>query len=210
MTDSNSQVIDIWGYLKKMWRLRVIWLITFVLVMGAGASYAMTRPTQYLVTQTMLVTLPSAETEAQATQQGAALTGTVASYVKMATMPAVTDTVLAKHPEVHGLEALRGLLTVKPVGPLAIDISASGPDAAPLVSLLGDLGQSFATNAPKSLGKTPEALRFQLVVAGDPVVTGASSGRLLLLVASGVLALVVAMGAVMIADRVRPAKPASS
>lgn len=207
--DVNTAVIDVWGYVKRLWRFRWLWLAVFAVIVASGAAYALTRPAQHTATQTVLVTIPEVGTDAQAMQQTSTLGGTVATYVKLGTMPVVTDDVLAKHPEIENLEMLRALITVKSAGPLAIDIEATGVDAGELSALVHDVGERLSQKAPGAVANAPAHLKFQLSPIGDPVVTQASSGRLILLVAAGVLALLLATAAVVIADRVRPLRISS-
>lgn len=191
--DENTRIIDIWGYLRRLRRHWVVWLALFIAILCGGAVWALTSPSQSEATQTVLVSLPSVGAEAQAMQQTASLAGTVTAYAKLATMPTVADPVLAAHPEVESLAALRVLVEVVPVGPLAIDITAIGPDADATSSLVADLASSLAANAPALL-ESPDHLRLRLTPADAPVVLDAGSGRLTRLMAAGVLALIVSTG----------------
>lgn len=198
-SDENSRIIDVWGYLHRLGHHWLVMLAVFLLVMTAGSAWALTQPNQWEATQTVLVSLPAVDDEAQAMQQSASLVGTVAAYTKLSTMPPVTDPVLAAHPDIESLEALRLAVEVLPVGPLAIDISATGPDADATSSLVADLAASLAATAP-GLVEAPAHLELALTPVSPPVVTDAGSGRLTRLVAVTVLALMAAMAAGGFAD----------
>lgn len=201
-TDENERVIDIVGYLQHLWAHKVTFFVTFVLVLGLGAGWTLTRPPTYNVTQTVMVTLPTVETEAQAMQQSASLAGTVSNYVKIASLPIVASPVLKKFPEIINLEQLRLLVSVSPVGPLAIDLKASGEDQEQLQTLVSDMAQNWVSVAPEQLKELPNHLRFALTIVDEPVVTMGSRGRLIRLAASGVLALIAATGMAAIASAV--------
>lgn len=197
--DDNNKVIDIVGYLQLLWRHWPVFLVSFIVVMLAGTGWVLTRPAQYDVTQTVVISLPSVEQEAQATQQSASLAGTVATYVKMASLPATMQPVLDKHPDVESLEALRGLVSITPVTPMAVDLKATGQDAEALKSLVADLAQSWVAVAPEQLGDVPQHLRFSLATVDEPVITAAPGGRLIRLAAVGVVSLLVATVATAVA-----------
>lgn len=189
--DENNRVIDLVGYLKHLWAHKVVFLVTFLVILGVGAGWALTRPAQYDVTQTVMVTLPTADTEAEATQQTASLHGTVANYVKMASLPVVAQPVIDAH-GVDSLEMLRAMVSVTPVGPLAIDLKATGENPDELTGLVGDLAANWVATAPTLITDLPDHLRLTLSAVDTPVVTAAASGRLIRLAASGVLALLAA------------------
>lgn len=194
VADENSRVIDIVGYLKHLWEHKVAFLLTFVVVMTIGSGWALTRPAQYDVTQTVMVTLPKVEDEGQAMQQSDSLPGTVANYVKIASLPIVAQPVLDKHPEVTDFEQLQLLVSVTPVGPLGIDVEASGEDPEVLQALVSDVAESWVTVASAQLSELPDPLRLSLNTVDEPVVIQSARGRLIRLASSGVLALLAAIG----------------
>ncbi len=188
-TDENSRVIDIVGYLKHLWAHKVIFAITFVIVMTIGAGWTMTRPAQYEVTQTVFVTLAAVEDEAQAMQQSASLAGTVSNFAAIASLPIVAKPVLDSNPTMT-FEQLQSLVSVTPVGPLAMEMKATGEDPDELQTLVSDLTESWVAVATVQLGESPSPLRFTLNPVDGPVVTDSPRGRLIRLAASGVLALI--------------------
>lgn len=190
-TDENSRVIDIVGYLKHLWAHKIIFTITFVIVMTIGAGWTLTRPAQYEVTQTVFVTLAAVEDEAQAMQQSASLAGTVSNFAAIASLPIVAQPVLESNPTMT-FEQLQLLVTVTPVGPLAMQMKATGEDPDQTQTLVSDLTASWVAVATDQLGKAPSPLRFTLNPVDDPVVADSPRGRLIRLAASGVLALIAA------------------
>ncbi|HJE52265.1 MAG TPA: hypothetical protein K8V15_09905 [Tessaracoccus flavescens] len=197
--DDNARVIDVVGYVKKLWAHKLVFLIAFLVVLIPGTAWVMTRPAQYDVTQTVLVSLPSVQEEAQATQQQAALAGTVANLVRIAKLPMVADPVMAAHPEIETLEEYRLSVDVVPVGPLAVEIKATGDDPQALTSLITDVAQSWVQVAPATINPGAAHLDLALSAIGEPVVTATANGRLIRLVAVGALAVIAATVATAIA-----------
>ncbi|MGV8847334.1 hypothetical protein [Tessaracoccus sp.] len=188
-TDENSRVIDIVGYLKHLWAHKVIFVITFVVVMAIGSVWTLTRPAQFDVTQTVFVTLATVTDEAQAMQQSASLAGTVSNFAAIASLPIVAQPVLDKNPGMT-FEQLKTLVSVTPVGPLAMQMKATGEDPEETRTLVSDLTASWVAVAAVQMGEAPSPLRFTLNPVDEPVVVDSPRGRLIRLAASGVLALI--------------------
>lgn len=196
-------VIDVWGYVKKLWPFKWIWLLVFLLVAGSGGAYAMTRPPQVEVTQSALITVPAVASEAEATQQAASLTSISDVLRRLATRTPVADAVLALHPEIGGIEQLQGRVTVTGSG-LLIDIKAGGEDAEALSALVHDVAVSMEQEIPTATSANPPHLRASVVPVGDPMVESVGSGRTMLLAASLLVALIVAtLAAELLATRRR-------
>ena len=109
---NQERVIDVWGYVQRLWAVKWTWLVIFVLVMLIGGAYALTRPTPQNVSQSLSVIVPTVATEAEATQQAAVMGAITSSFQVMALRPPVTDAVFAKHPEIKSLAALRTEVSV--------------------------------------------------------------------------------------------------
>lgn len=187
-------VIDVWGYVTRLWAFKWVWLAVFMLVAGVGAVYAMTRPAQVEVTQSALITVPPVASEAEATQQAASLTSISDVLRRLATRPPVADAVLAGHPEISSVSHLQSAVTVTGSG-LLIDIKAGGTDAEQLSALVRDVALSMEEQIPTATSANPPHLRASVVAVGDPIVEAASSGRTMLLAASFLGALILATSA---------------
>lgn len=202
--DGDSRVIDLWGFVKTLWVEKWLWLGVFVLLLGVGATYALTRPPVFVATQAVLIGHPPAATQAEALQQSSMLAGASVVFARVVLMPPVTDSVLESHPEIKTLEALRDRMDVLFTGNTLIEIRSHGSDPAAEVKLTRDLATSFRDQLP-SLAKGGETnLRFVATLLDDPVVVAESNGRnSLLVVAAAVAALAATLVAALRASRRR-------
>jgi len=187
-TDDDTRVIDLWGFVKTLWVEKWLWLGVFVLLAGAGATYALTRPPVYQATQAVVIGLPPATSQNEAIQQSNMLSGASLVFARVILMPPVTDSVLVKHPEIKSLEALRGRVEVLYTGNFLVEIRSRGADPAAEAALVRDLATSFRDQLPSLADGGQTSLRFVATILGDPAVVAASNGRNSLLVAAAALA----------------------
>ncbi|MFT3888610.1 MAG: hypothetical protein QM713_10665 [Arachnia sp.] len=199
----EPHAVDLAAYARRLGREWVALVVAFVLVLAAGAAWVLTRPVEYVAAQTLAVTLPTAETEADAIQQGAALPGAVAAMVSLALTPGVMAPVLAAHADIPDVEALTTRVTVGRPTETLLAVSATAATAEEATRLAGDVGAALRDATPTLVPDTPPHLRFGLEAVAEPAARQAPSGRLTRLAAVGVLALLVAVGAAEVAAGVR-------
>lgn len=202
MSEHDERVIDVWGYVKKLWVYKWVWLAVFALVAVAGGAYAMTRPPAYTATQSVIITIPPVTSEAEATQQMAALTSISDVYKRLAVRPPVADIVMSKHPEVSSVQSLQDRVTVTGGG-LMIDIETTSQNEKQGAALVRDIAIAMHDQVPAAVSANPPHLQAGLTPVGEPVIVQVNSGRTMLLAASllGGLVLATAVAGLLAARR---------
>ncbi len=200
--EDDSRVIDLWGFLKGVWAERLVWTCVFVvaLIVTGGVAWVRTSdpPLSYEVTQSIVFSLPPAQSTAEAIQQSTAPVNeaTLGYFARAAVRPPVTDIFLKSHPEFGSYsEFARGLLGQMTIYPVynSLEVRFLGNDPTAATRYVSDLTSSFLEQLPVLTKGNPPPLRYRATAPGDPTVVPIISGgrrSLALLTAAALAALV--------------------
>ncbi|MDO5083884.1 hypothetical protein EII34_08900 [Arachnia propionica] len=175
----ETPILDLTTYVKRLFQQFLSALIPAVLVLVAGAVWTLTAPSSWEARSAVVAKIPTASTEADATQQGAMLAPMVASDLLVAENSFdVASRVIAKHPEIQPTQ-LKSMVKVRSAG-LGLQFNATAGDAASAAALANDYAVAFTEVLNEQHATSQEALRFtyrQSVVA-DPKLAAVQSGKL--------------------------------
>lgn len=202
----DEQIIDVWGYVKKIWIYKWVWLLIFVVVVALGFVYSSTRPDLTRITQSALIVVPEVSSEYEATQQQSTFNSISNVLQRLATRPPVSDVILSKHPDIEDIAELDSLITVSGSG-LLIDIVAVGEDVEAMDGLVGDVAAAMEQEIPNALSGNLPHLQVSVQPLGEPVSLPLNSSSASVLATSVLLGLFLATAtsALLVARRSRTA-----
>ncbi|MBB1514784.1 hypothetical protein H5398_02175 [Tessaracoccus sp. MC1679] len=192
MQPSDDRVIDLWGFVKQVWRSRWVWLLIFTLVVVAGAVYTITRPTLFTATQQVLLAPALPKGEAEAIQQQTYASSMVVTVVALALDPRIAEPLSDKYVELEDPANLPAIASAELKTINLVEVSISGTDGQRAVALASDVAASLAENLEALTPQVEPHLRPTLVLVGTARVEPQGPGRTILLGITALAAVAVA------------------
>ena len=192
--EAQSRILNIPEILARIWKRKVVFLLSFLLVLAVGCGWVFTKPEGQTAKQLLVFKFPETTAESQATQQAAMLPALVTTYTTLLKHPSVGGPILEKHPEIPDLQALTERVTFDTPSLISVSLSVTDPDPAKAEALLRDVSASLAENAPKAFAQSPEYLRIGLDPLPQVTVGPARSGRGVQLVVVVLVSVIVGVG----------------
>lgn len=175
----EPSILDLTTYVKRLFKQFLPAMIPAAVVVVLGAMWTLTTPASWEARSAVVAKIPTANTEADATQQGAMLAPIVSSDLLVAEDSIdVASRVIANHPDIQATQ-LRSVVKVRSAG-LGLQFSATAGDAASAAALANDYAAAFTEVLNEQHAANDEALRFtyrQSVVA-DPKLAVVQSSKL--------------------------------
>ena len=153
--EAQSRILNIPEILARIWKRKVVFLLSFLLVLAVGCGWVFTKPEEQTAKQLLVFKFPETTAESQATQQAAMLPALVTTYTTLLKHPSVGGSILEKHPEIPNLQALTERVTFDTPSLISVSLSVTDPDPAKAEALLRDVSASLAENAPKAFATMP-------------------------------------------------------
>ena len=192
--EAQSRILNIPEILARIWKRKVVFLLSFLLVLAVGCGWVFTKPEEQTAKQLLVFKFPETTAESQATQQAAMLPALVTTYTTLLKHPSVGGSILEKHPEIPNLQALTERVTFDTPSLISVSLSVTDPAPARAGALLRDVSASLAENAPKAFAQSPEYLRIGLDPLPQVTVGPARSGRGVQLVVVVLVSVIVGVG----------------
>lgn len=192
--EAQSRILNIPELLGRIWKRKVVFLLSFLIVLAVGSGVVFTKPEAQTAKQLLVFKFPETTAESQATQQAAILPALVTTYTTLLKHPSVGGPVLEKHPEIPNLQALTERVTFDTPSVISVTVSVTDTDPAKAEALLRDISTSLAENAPKAFAQSPEYLRIGLDPLPQVTVGPARSGRGVQLVIVVLVGVIVGVG----------------
>ena len=192
--EAQSRILNIPELLGRIWKRKVVFLLSFLIVLAVGSGVVFTKPEAQTAKQLLVFKFPETTAESQATQQAAILPALVTTYTTLLKHPSVGGPVLEKHPEIPNLQALTERVTFDTPSVISVTVSVTDTDPAKAEALLRDISTSLAENAPKAFAQSPEYLRIGLDPLPQVTVGPARSGRGVQLVVVVLVGVIVGVG----------------
>jgi|GEM_PF-903085 len=192
--EARSRILNIPELLGRIWKRKVVFLLSFLIVLAVGSGVVFTKPEAQTAKQLLVFKFPETTAESQATQQAAILPALVTTYTTLLKHPSVGGPVLEKHPEIPNLQALTERVTFDTPSVISVTVSVTDTDPAKAEALLRDISASLAENAPKAFAQSPEYLRIGLDPLPQVTVGPARSGRGVQLVIVVLVGVIVGVG----------------
>ena len=192
--EAQSRILNIPELLGRIWKRKVVFLLSFLIVLAVGSGVVFTKPEAQTAKQLLVFKFPETTAESQATQQAAILPALVTTYTTLLKHPSVGGPVLEKHPEIPNLQALTERVTFDTPSVISVTVSVTDTDPAKAEALLRDISTSLAENAPKAFAQSPEYLRIGLDPLPQVTVGPARSGRGVQLVVVVLVSVIVGVG----------------
>ena len=192
--EAQSRILNIPEILARVWKRKVVFLLSFLIVLAVGSGVVFTKPEAQTAKQLLVFKFPETTAESQATQQAAILPALVTTYTTLLKHPSVGGPVLEKHPEIPNLQALTERVTFDTPSVISVTVSVTDTDPAKAEALLRDIATSLAENAPKAFAQSPEYLRIGLDPLPQVTVGPARSGRGVQLVIVVLVGVIVGVG----------------
>ena len=192
--EAQSRILNIPELLGRIWKRKVVFLLSFLIVLAVGSGVVFTKPEAQTAKQLLVFKFPETTAESQATQQAAILPALVTTYTTLMRHPSVGGPVLEKHPEIPNLQALTERVTFDTPSVISVTVSVTDTDPAKAEALLRDISTSLAENAPKAFAQSPEYLRIGLDPLPQVTVGPARSGRGVQLVIVVLVGVIVGVG----------------
>ena len=192
--EAQSRILNIPELLGRIWKRKVVFLLSFLIVLAVGSGVVFTKPEAQTAKQLLVFKFPETTAESQATQQAAILPALVTTYTTLLKHPSVGGPVLEKHPEIPNLQALTERVTFDTPSVISVTVSVTDTDPAKAEALLRDIATSLAENAPKAFAQSPEYLRIGLDPLPQVTVGPARSGRGVQLVVVVLVSVIVGVG----------------
>lgn len=192
--EAQSRILNIPELLGRIWKRKVVFLLSFLIVLAVGSGVVFTKPEAQTAKQLLVFKFPETTAESQATQQAAILPALVTTYTTLLKHPSVGGPVLEKHPEIPNLQALTERVTFDTPSVISVTVSVTDTDPAKAEALLRDIATSLAENAPKAFAQSPEYLRIGLDPLPQVTVGPARSGRGVQLVIVVLVGVIVGVG----------------
>ena len=192
--EAQSRILNIPELLGRIWKRKVVFLLSFLIVLAVGSGVVFTKPEAQTAKQLLVFKFPETTAESQATQQAAILPALVTTYTTLLKHPSVGGPVLENHPEIPNLQALTERVTFDTPSVISVTVSVTDTDPAKAEALLRDISTSLAENAPKAFAQSPEYLRIGLDPLPQVTVGPARSGRGVQLVIVVLVGVIVGVG----------------
>ena len=199
--EAQSRILNIPEILARIWKRKVVFLLSFLLVLAVGCGWVFTKPEEQTAKQLLVFKFPETTAESQATQQAAMLPALVTTYTTLLKHPSVGGSILEKHPEIPNLQALTERVTFDTPSLISVSLSVTDPDPAKAEALVRDVSASLAENAPKAFSQSPSYLHVGLDPLPQVTVGPARSGRAVLLAAVVLVSVMVGVGTAAILPR---------
>ena len=192
--EAQSRILNIPELLGRIWKRKVVFLLSFLIVLAVGSGVVFTKPEAQTAKQLLVFKFPETTAESQATQQAAILPALVTTYTTLLKHPSVGGPVLENHPEIPNLQAVTERVTFDTPSVISVTVSVTDTDPAKAEALLRDISTSLAENAPKAFAQSPEYLRIGLDPLPQVTVGPARSGRGVQLVIVVLVGVIVGVG----------------
>ena len=137
--EAQSRILNIPELLGRIWKRKVVFLLSFLIVLAVGSGVVFTKPEAQTAKQLLVFKFPETTAESQATQQAAILPALVTTYTTLLKHPSVGGPVLEKHPEIPNLQALTERVTFDTPSVISVTVSVTDTDPAKAEALLRDI-----------------------------------------------------------------------